>query len=153
MVASIAVGSVVCIVAALAGDTAQDLKTGHLHGATPWKQQVGELAGAAAAALAISAVLLLLHRAWGFGSDTISAPQAMLMKSIVEGIMGGTLPWGLLGIGVGIAVALELVRLPVMPCALGIYLPVRLNTTIFAGGMLRLAADRFCRQSDRKSVV
>ena len=153
MVAAIAVGSVVCIVAALAGDTAQDLKTGHLLGATPWKQQVGELVGAVAAALAISAVLLLLHKAWGFGSETISAPQAMLMKSIVEGIMGGTLPWGLLGIGVGIAVVLELVRLPVMPCALGIYLPVRLNTTIFIGGMLRLAADRFCPKSTERHTL
>ena len=143
MVASIAIGSVVCIVAALAGDTAQDLKTGHLLGATPWKQQVGELAGVVAAALAISSVLFLLHRAWGFGSETISAPQAMLMKSIVEGIMGGTLPWGLLGIGVGIACVLALLRLPVMPCALGIYLPVRLNTTIFIGGMLRLLTDKY----------
>lgn len=146
MVASIAIGSVVCIVAALAGDTAQDLKTGHLLGATPWKQQVGELVGAIAAALAISSVLLLLHKAWGFGSEAISAPQAMLMKSIVEGIMGGTLPWGLLGIGVGIACMLALLRLPVMPCALGIYLPVRLNTTIFVGGLLRLLADK-CRPS------
>ena len=143
MVAAIAVGSVVCIVAALAGDTAQDLKTGHLLGATPWKQQVGELVGAIAAAFAISVVLLLMHRAWGFGSDTISAPQAMLMKSIVEGIMGGNLPWGLLGVGVGIAAILALLRLPVMPCALGIYLPVRLNTTIFVGGILRLLTDRF----------
>ena len=107
---------------------------------------MGELVGAIAAALAISSVLLLLHKAWGFGSEAISAPQAMLMKSIVEGIMGGTLPWGLLGIGVGIACVLALLRLPVMPCALGIYLPVRLNTTIFVGGLLRLLADK-CRPS------
>jgi len=142
MVAAISIGSVVCIVAALAGDTAQDLKTGRLVGATPWKQQVGEIAGAVIASVAVAGVLLLMHRAWGFGSDHISAPQAMLMKSIVEGIMGGTLPWGLLALGAGIAVVLTLARLPAMPCALGIYLPVRLNTTIFVGGMLRLLADR-----------
>ena len=143
MVASIAIGSVVCIIAALAGDTAQDLKTGQLVGATPWKQQVGEIAGAIVSSFAVGGVLLLMHRAWGFGSDHISAPQAMLMKSLIEGIMGGNLPWGLLGIGVGIAIVLALLRLPVMPCALGIYLPVRLNTTIFIGGMLRLLADRY----------
>lgn len=96
-----------------------------------------------AAAFAVAGVLLLMDRAWGFGSEAIAAPQAMLMKSIVEGIMGGTLPWGLLGAGAGIACALALLRLPVMPCALGIYLPVRLNATIFVGGVLRLLSDRF----------
>lgn len=143
MVAAISVGSVVCIIAAMAGDTAQDLKTGWLLGATAWKQQVGELIGAGVAAFAVAGVLLLLHKAWGFGSEEISAPQAMLMKSVTEGIMGGTLPWELLFIGAGIALVLALCRLPVMPCALGIYLPVKLNATIFAGGMLRLLAERF----------
>lgn len=143
MVAAISIGSVVCIIIAMAGDTAQDLKTGWLVGATPWKQQIGEMIGAAAAALTVTGILLLLHRAWGFGSEEISAPQAMLMKSVTEGIMGGTLPWGLLLIGMGIAFVIELFRLPVMPCALGLYLPVRLNTTIFVGGMLRVLADRF----------
>jgi putative OPT family oligopeptide transporter len=144
MVSAIVIGSIVCIIAALAGDMSQDLKTGWLLGATPWKQQVGELIGTGAAALTVSGVLLLLHRAWGFGSDAISAPQAMLMKSVTEGIMQGGLPWELLLIGVGIAIVMAIFRLPVMPCALGLYLPIKLNATILVGGLLRYAADRCC---------
>lgn len=143
MIAAIAIGSVVCIIAALAGDMSQDLKTGWLLGATPWKQQIGELIGAGAASFTVAGVLLLLHKAWGFGSEAISAPQAMLMKSVTEGIMGETLPWGLLLIGVGIAIIIALCRLPVMPCALGIYLPIKLNATIFIGGLLRYFVDRY----------
>ena len=142
MVVAIAVGSLVCIVAAIAGDTAQDLKTGRILGATPWKQQVGELVGVTASALAIGGVLWLLHRAWGFGSDRISAPQAMLMKVIVEGIMEGGLPWELLLFGAGISVALCICRIPVMPFAIGLYLPVGVNATIFAGGLVRIFCDR-----------
>ena len=142
MVAAIAIGSVVCIVAAIAGDTAQDLKTGRILGATPWKQQVGEIVGVVASALAIGGVLILLHRAWRFGSDAISAPQAMMMKSIVEGIMGGGLPWGLIAGGAVLAVVLTLFRVPVMPVAIGMYLPVGLGVTMFAGGLLRGAMDR-----------
>lgn len=144
MVSTVAIGSIVCIIAALAGDMSQDLKTGWLLGATPWKQQIGEFIGTGAAAFTVAAVLLLLHKAWGFGSDAISAPQAMLMKSVTEGIMLGGLPWGLLLIGVGIAAVIALCRLPVMPCALGIYLPIKLISTIFIGGLLRYFADRYC---------
>ncbi|MBQ8112740.1 MAG: oligopeptide transporter, OPT family [Kiritimatiellae bacterium] len=142
MTAAIAIGSVVCIVAAIAGDTAQDLKTGRLLGATPWKQQVGEFVGVVASALVIGGVLVLLHKAWGFGSKAISAPQATLMKVIVEGIMGDGLPWDLLAAGAGLAVALALLRVPVMPVAIGIYLPIGLNVSIFAGGMVRAYVDR-----------
>jgi putative OPT family oligopeptide transporter len=149
MTAAIAIGSVVCIVAAIAGDTAQDLKTGNLLGATPWKQQVGELVGVTASALAIGGVLVLLHKAWGFGSDAISAPQAMLMKGIVEGIMDGGLPWNLIGIGAAIAAVLALLRVPVMPVAIGMYLPVGLSVTMFAGGLLRWAVSR--RRSEEAS--
>ena len=145
MVGAISIGSLVCITASMAGDTAQDLKTGYLLGATPWKQQIGIMIGSAASALAIAGVLLLLHKAWGFGGQEIPAPQATLMKVIVEGIMGGTLPWGLLGIGVGIALVLIICRVPVMSFAIGLYLPIGLNTTIFAGGLLRYFLDR--RQS------
>ena len=151
MVAAIAIGSVVCIVAAIAGDTAQDLKTGHVLGATPWKQQVGELVGVTASALAIGGVLVMLHRAWGFGSDAISAPQATLMKVIVEGIMDGGLPWGFIGIGAAIAVVLAILRVPVMPVAIGIYLPVGLSVTMFAGGLLRWAVSR--RQGEGTASV
>jgi putative OPT family oligopeptide transporter len=142
MTAAIAIGSVVCIVAAIAGDTAQDLKSGCILGATPWKQQIGELMGVVASALVIGGVLVLLHKAWGFGSDAISAPQASLMKMIVEGIMGGGLPWHLLALGAGIAVAVALFRVPVMPVAIGIYLPIGLNVAIFAGGIVRAFANR-----------
>ena len=142
MVAAIAIGSIVCIVAAIAGDTAQDLKTGHLLGATAWKQQIGELVGVIASALAIGGVLALLHKAWGFGSDAISAPQATLMKVIVEGIMGGGLPWHLIGVGAALAAVLALLRVPVMPVAIGMYLPVGLSVTMFAGGLVRGAASR-----------
>ena len=142
MVAAIAIGSVVCIVAAIAGDTAQDLKTGRILGATPWKQQLGELLGVVASALAIGGVLVLLHRAWGFGSDSISAPQATLMKVIVEGMMDGGLPWGLLAVGAALAAGLALCRVPVMPVAIGMYLPVGLGVTMFAGGLLRFAVER-----------
>ena len=151
MVAAIAIGSVVCIVAAIAGDTAQDLKTGRLLGATPWKQQTGELVGVIASALAIGGVLVLLHKAWGFGSDAISAPQATLMKVIVEGIMDGGLPWDLIGIGAAIAAVLALLRVPVMPVAIGMYLPVGLSMTMFAGGLLRAVVAR--RQGDGTSKV
>ena len=142
MVAAIAIGSVVCIVAAIAGDTAQDLKTGRLLGATPWKQQLGEFVGVVFSALAIGGVLMLLHRAWGFGSDAISAPQATLMKVIVEGIMDGGLPWGPIAAGAALATLLALFRVPVMPVAIGLYLPVGLGVTMFAGGLLRLAMVR-----------
>ena len=145
------IGSVVCIVAAIAGDTAQDLKTGHVLGATPWKQQLGELVGVTASALAIGGVLVMLHRAWGFGSDAISAPQATLMKVIVEGIMDGGLPWGFIGIGAAIAVVLAILRVPVMPVAIGIYLPVGLSVTMFAGGLLRWAVSR--RQGEGTASV
>ena len=141
MVAAIAVGSVVCIVAAIAGDTAQDLKTGNILGATPWKQQTGEVIGVIASSLAIGGVLILLHRAWGFGSDAISAPQAMMMKSIVEGIMGDGLPWGLIAGGAVFAVVLTTFRVPVMPVAIGMYLPVGLGVTMFVGGLLRWIVD------------
>ena len=151
MVAAIAIGSVVCIVAAIAGDTAQDLKTGHILGATPWKQQIGELVGVTASALAIGGVLVLLHRAWGFGSDAISAPQATLMKVIVEGIMDGGLPWSLIGIGAAIAVVLALLRVPVMPVAIGLYLPVGLSVTMFVGGLLRWGMSRLWGEGATKA--
>ena len=142
MVAAMTIGSIVCIVAAMAGDMAQDLKTGYLLGATPWRQQIGEFVGASAAALAIVGVLLLLHRAWGFGSGAIPAPQATLMKVIVEGIMGGTLPWNLLLIGAALAFALALFRVPVMPFAIGLYLPISMMSAIFLGGLVKLFVER-----------
>lgn len=153
MQAAIAIGSIICIVAAIAGDTSQDLKTGYLLGATPKKQQYGEIIGVVAAAFAIGATLYLLDSAWGFGSEELGAPQATLMKMVIEGIMGGNLPWGLILIGVFIAVVVEIVGIPVLPFAIGVYLPVQLNACIMVGGLIRLFFDRIKDSDKKKSVV
>lgn len=141
MMGAIAIGSVICIIAAIAGDTSQDLKTGFLLGATPKKQQIGELIGVVASGLAIGGVLYLLNAAWGYGGAEVPAPQATLMKMIVEGIMGGELPWNLVFIGVFLALGLEILRIPVMPFAIGLYLPIYLNASIMVGGVVRMFMD------------
>ncbi|MBQ6851839.1 MAG: oligopeptide transporter, OPT family [Oscillospiraceae bacterium] len=153
MQAAIAIGSIICIVAAIAGDTSQDLKTGYLLGATPKKQQIGEVIGVAASALAIGATLYLLDSAWGFGSEELGAPQATLMKMVIEGIMGGNLPWGLILIGVCIAVIIEIVGIPVLPFAIGIYLPVQLNACIMVGGLIRLFFDRMKEGKKKEKII
>ena len=141
MTAAIAIGSVICIIAAIAGDASQDLKTGYLLGATPKKQQIGELIGVLASGLAIGGVLYLLNAAWGYGGAEVPAPQATLMKMIVECIMGGNLPWNLVFVGVFLALGLEILRIPVMPFAIGLYLPIYLNATIMIGGVVRMVMD------------
>lgn len=141
MKGAIAIGSVICIIAAIAGDTSQDLKTGYLLGATPKTQQIGELLGVVVSGLAIGGVLYLLDAAWGYGTAEVPAPQAGLMKMIVEGIMGGDLPWTLVFVGVFLALGLEILRIPVMPFAIGLYLPIYLNTTIMIGGVVRMFLD------------
>ncbi len=153
MQAAIAIGSIICIVAAISGDTSQDLKTGYLLGATPKKQQYGELIGVVASALAIGATLYLLDNAWHFGSEELGAPQATLMKMIIEGIMGGNLPWGLILIGVFIAVVVEILRIPVLPVAIGIYLPVQLNACIMVGGLIRLFFDRMKEGKKKNNII
>ena len=142
MVSSITIGSVICIIAAMAGDTSQDLKTGYILGATPRCQQIGELLGGAVSAVTIGGVLYLLNLAWGFGSTQLPAPQAMLMKMLVEGVVGGNLPWGMVWVGVFLAVGAEILHLPVLPFAIGLYLPVHLSTPIFLGGVLKYITDR-----------
>lgn len=143
MASAIAIGSIICIVSAIAGDTSQDLKTGYILGATPKKQQTGELIGVVASALAIGGTLYLLNSAWGFSSGgELLAPQANLMKVIVEGVMDGNLPWTLVFIGAFIAIAVEVVGIPVLPFAIGVYLPVHLNACIMVGGLIRLAMDK-----------
>ena len=141
MKGAIAIGSVICIVAAIAGDTSQDLKTGYLLGATPKTQQIGELLGVVVSGLAIGGVLYLLDAAWGYGTAEVPAPHAGHMKMIVEGIMGGDLPWTLVFVGVFLALGLEILRIPVMPFAIGLYLPIYLNTTIMIGGVVRMFMD------------
>ena len=153
MCSAIAIGSIICIVAAIAGDTSQDLKTGFLLGATPKKQQIGEVLGVIAAALAIGGTLYLLDNAWGFGSDELAAPQATLMKLIIEGVMGGNLPWALVFTGVFIAIAAEIVGIPVLPFAIGVYLPVQLNACIMVGGLIRLCLDKLKKEKAEKDRI
>ncbi|MBR6572571.1 MAG: oligopeptide transporter, OPT family [Clostridia bacterium] len=153
MCSAIAIGSIICIVAAIAGDTSQDLKTGFILGATPRKQQIGEVIGVAASALAIGGTLFLLDSAWGFGSEQLAAPQATLMKLIIEGVMDGNLPWGLVLIGVFIAVVVEILGIPVLPFAIGVYLPVQLNACIMVGGLVRLALDKLKRDKEEKDAI
>ncbi len=150
MKGAIAIGSIICIVAAIAGDTSQDLKTGYLLGATPKKQQIGELIGVVAAAFAIGGVLYLLNAAWGFGSEQLGAPQAMLMKMIIEGVMDNNLPWALVFMGVFLAAAVEILGIPVLPFAIGVYLPVQLNACIMVGGLVRLYFDRMKKEDQKE---
>ncbi|MBQ8189863.1 MAG: oligopeptide transporter, OPT family [Lachnospiraceae bacterium] len=153
MQSAIAIGSIICIVAAISGDTSQDLKTGYLLGATPKKQQIGEIVGVVASALAIAGTLNLLDNAWGFGSEELAAPQATLMKMIIEGVMGGDLPWNLVFIGVFIAIVVEIIGIPVLPFAIGVYLPVQLNACIMVGGLVRLAFDKMKREEKEKKEI
>ncbi len=153
MQSAIAIGSIICIVSAIAGDTSQDLKTGYLLGATPKKQQIGEILGVVAAAFAIGGTLYLLDTAWGFGGDELAAPQATLMKLIIEGVMEGNLPWSLVLVGVCIAVVVEVVGIPVLPFAIGVYLPVQLNACIMVGGLVRLAMDKLKKPEEEKKAI
>ena len=153
MQAAIAIGSIICIVSAIAGDTSQDLKTGYLLGATPRKQQIGEVLGVIASALAIGTTLYLLDSAWGFGSSELAAPQATLMKIVVEGIMEGSLPWSLIFIGVFIAIIAEVIGIPVLPFAIGMYLPIHLNTCIMVGGLIRLFVNKIKNTKKREKAT
>ena len=153
MQGAIAIGSIICIIAAISGDTSQDLKTGYLLGATPMKQQIGEIIGVIISGLTIGGALYLFDRAWGFGSETLGAPQATLMKMIVEGVMENNLPWGLIIIGVFIAVVVELIGIPVLPFAIGVYLPVHLNACIMVGGLIRLAFDKMKKDKEEKDAI
>lgn len=150
---TIVVGSVICIVAAISGDTSQDLKTGYILGATPMKQQIGEIIGVVASSLAISGVLYLLNNAWGFGSSELPAPQATLMKIVVEGVMEGNLPWNLIMIGAAIAIAVEFMGVPALPFAVGMYLPIYLSAGIMLGGVVRFVIDKFADKVSEKGIL
>lgn len=156
MIAAITVGTIICIIAAIAGDTSQDLKSGYIVGATPRLQQMGEILGCIVAAIAIGGVMYLLNAAWGFGSEAIPAPQASLMKMVVEGVMGGTLPWTLIFMGAFVAVAVEVLGIPVLAFAIGLYLPIHLSAPIFVGGLIRSYVEnkkKFASEEARKNAV
>ena len=163
-VAAIMIGAVVCCAACIAGDNLQDLKCGYVIGATPWRQQVMLAIGAASSALVMAPVLNLLAKAYGIGvpsaahPDPLLAPQATLMASVAKGIFGGSLPWGMIGIGVLLGIAIILVdeslkargstfRTPVLAVAIGIYLPLDLTVPIFLGGLLAHLAERHLRRA------
>ena len=150
MVGAIAIGGVICIIAAIAGDTSQDLKTGFIVGATPKKQQLAEMIGVVVAAAAIGGVLYLLNEAWGYGSEQIPAAQATMMKMLVEGIMNADLPWALIFIGVFVAVVIEILKVPVMPFAVGMYLPFSLSAGIMAGGIVRYIVEKIKGSNEEK---
>ncbi|KMM76814.1 peptide transporter [Xanthomonas sp. NCPPB 1128] len=153
-VAAIMIGAVVCCAAAVGGDNLQDLKTGYLVGATPWKQQLMLAIGAFSCALIMAPVLNLLAEAYGIGSKTLPAPQAMLMASVAKGLFGGTLPWTMIAIGAGVGAAIiafdewlkktgKRFRVPVLAAAIGIYLPLELMVPIFLGGLIAHLVERF----------
>ena len=151
MVGAISIGTIICIVSCMAGDTSQDLKTGFLLGATPKKQQIGEIIGAIVSAFTIGGVLILLDKAWGFGTTELAAPQATLMKMIVEGVMNGNLPWALVFIGIFTAIVVEILGIPVLPVAIGLYLPLELSTTIMIGGIIRWFVDKKSESESKDS--
>jgi len=163
--AAILIGAVVCCAAAIAGDNMQDLKAGHVLGATPYKQQIMQMIGVIAAAVAIPLVLDLLNAAYGFGPktaenpDALAAPQATLMQSVAEGVFIGNLPWTIISIGMGMGVVIIVIdrllaasgssfRVPVLAVAVGLYLPFELDSAIMFGGLIAFAVERFhLRQS------
>ena len=140
--AALTVGCVVAIAASISGDTSQDLKTGFLLGATPRKQQTAELIGVITSAVFVCLTVLALGKGFGFGSTELPAPQATLMKLVIDGVLDQNLPWALVAIGAGIALACEIARIPSLPFAVGVYLPVSTMTPIFVGGLIRAWMER-----------
>jgi len=136
------VGTIVAIAASKAGDISQDLKTGWLVGATPARQQLGQLIGAAFACWAVAATVLLLGSAYEFGSRDIPAPQATLMKTIVEGVLAGELPWGLVLTGAGLSIGAMLCGVSGLAFAIGVYLPLATMAPLYVGGCVRALAER-----------
>ena len=148
--AAITVGCVVAIAASIAGDTSQDLKTGFLLGATPRRQQIGELAGVLTSAVFVCLTVRLLDSAYGFGTSELPAPQATLMKVVIEGVLQQSLPWALVGIGVLIALLCEALRIPSLPFAVGVYLPIATTFPVFLGGLLRWGLERNASSDEEK---
>jgi putative OPT family oligopeptide transporter len=136
------VGTIVAIAASKAGDISQDLKTGWLVGATPARQQLGQLIGAAFACWAVAATVLLLGKAYTFGSPQLAAPQATLMKTIIEGVLAGALPWGLVLTGAGLSIGAMLCGVSGLAFAIGVYLPLATMAPLYVGGCVRSLAER-----------
>jgi putative OPT family oligopeptide transporter len=139
---ALCVGAVVCIAAANAGGTSQDLKTGYIVGATPLYQQLGLIIGVLTSALVIGQTTLYLHHVFGIGSADIAAPQATLMATIIRGLLSQNLPWGLVLVGIFVSVTLELCGIHSLSFAVGSYLPIATTAPIFAGGLVRAYVER-----------
>lgn len=148
---ALTIGTVVAVGASIAGDISQDLKAGYIIGATPKRQQSTELVGVLTSAFAIAAAVWLLGKSFSFGSEALPAPQAVLMKTVIEGVLGGNLPWGLVLIGGAFAIVAELLRVPSLPFAVGIYLPLSTMTPIFVGGVLRERIERWAKTEELKT--
>ena len=158
--AAILIGSVVCCAAAIGGDNLQDLKTGNIVGATPWKQQLMQLVGVVSAAMSLGIVLILLHEAYGIGGPDLPAPQAVLMTNVAKGVFAGDLEWAMIYAGAVIGVLIILLdqyqlkrgsdfRVPILAVAIGIYLPIELTFPIFIGGMLNHYANKISSQKGK----
>jgi putative OPT family oligopeptide transporter len=153
MVTVLTIGTVVCVAASIAGDISQDLKCGYLIGATPYKQQTMELVGAVTAAFAVAAAVFLLGKGLTFGSAELPAPQATLMKTVVEGVLQANLPWGLVLAGASLSLVATLLGIPALPFAVGIYLPVASMTPVFLGGCLRALTEYMAKRNDEEVRV
>ncbi len=153
MMAAITIGAIVCIGICIAGDTSQDLKTGYLVGATPWKQQIGELIGVLASALAIGFTLYLLNESYGIGSKELAAPQANLMAMVIKGVMTNSLPWGLVFVGGFSALVIELFGINSLAFAVGLYLPLSLSTPIIIGGVIKMVVDKLNKKEDETGIL
>jgi putative OPT family oligopeptide transporter len=140
--AVLTIGTVVCVAASKAGDISQDLKTGWLVGASPFRQQFGQLIAAGVACWVVAAVVIAMGKTYGFGDDGLAAPQARLMQTMVEAVLGASLPWDLLVMGGLLSGTGMLAGLPALPFALGIYLPLSTLAAVFVGGCVRRFAER-----------
>ena len=141
-VTALTVGTIVCTAASIAGDTSQDMKTGFLLGATPRRQQWGQLIGVLTSAAAVCGAVILLSNQYGFGTKELPAPQATLMKTVIEGILSANIPWTLVFIGALMALIVELIGVRALPFAVGLYLPLSSMSPIFVGGLLRAWVER-----------
>ena len=146
------VGTIVAIAASKAGDISQDLKTGWLVGATPARQQLGQLIGAAFACWAVAATVLLLGNAYEFGSKEIPAPQATLMKTIIEGVLSGALPWDLVLTGAGLSIGAMLCGVSGLAFAIGVYLPLASMAPLYVGGCVRALVERNRGAASRRAM-
>ncbi|SKA06195.1 OPT family oligopeptide transporter [Selenihalanaerobacter shriftii] len=151
MVAALSVGAIVCVAIAVAGDTSQDLKTGFLVGATPKKQQLGELIGILVSAIFVGGIVLMLHEAYGIASKDLPAPQANLMAMVVKGVMKGDLPWALVFTGAFSSLIIEMFGIGSLPFAVGLYLPIHLSTPIMIGGLIKAALNRKSMSEEERS--